>query len=295
MTAWRRPDYFAQVITGLRRCPEALEHQCLISVDAGDPELQLAHKRVFNDSGLRGDIILQSDNLGCAGNTGWVFRESFSDGADAVIMLEDDTLPARDFLRYMRTMLVRFATDEDVFDVSGFHQRVHADSPLLSGPTATQGSDGMTVISFDLTKPTRFPPIGPGRRDGFFLRHSFCTWGWGTWRRIRDEIDDDWFGVAGPLEKVNIFDLPDGKTFRQRVRESPQGSWGVPMQKYWRRGRSEVAPDLSRIQNIGAANGVFCPDEVFHRNNHHTEIWMDDQMYDGKFVQIDPPAPSSNR
>jgi hypothetical protein len=28
-------------------------------------------------------------------------------------------------------------------------------------------------------------------------------------------------------------------------------------------------PRVSRIQNIGATRGAFCPSEDFHRENHH--------------------------
>jgi hypothetical protein len=34
-------------------------------------------------------------------------------------------------------------------------------------------------------------------------------------------------------------------------------------------GMGEMFPYVSRIQNIGAERGTFCPSEDFHRENHH--------------------------
>jgi hypothetical protein len=40
-----------------------------------------------------------------------------------------------------------------------------------------------------------------------------------------------------------------------------------------RRGRSEIYPALSRVQNIGACGGVHVPSPAWHRAHHHVPFW----------------------
>jgi len=282
ITAWRRSDYFAQVVERLRACWGAMEHEYFVSVDGGYPESQLRHREIFAASGLRGDIVLQEGNLGCCENTGLVFKRLFAEGADAVIMLEDDTVPAIDFLYYMRSMLERFREDMGVFSVSGFHRRLRTDThalyPSTEGNIDEQMSDGMSVISFQLPRIPRISTtrasIGPGRPDAIFLRRRMQFNGWGTWRRIYDEIGDGWFGITA---KWGVEELTEGEMFLKQVKIDPRGRWDWPLMKYWRKGRSEVAPDLSRIQNIGAKNGAWSTNPEYHRRYQQTEIWLNDQ------------------
>lgn len=291
MTGWRRPGYFASVIERLSRCSDVGDFTCLASIDGGYPQQQDSMRTIFEHSGLRGDIHMHPENLGCAGNTGFLFNTLFASGADAVIMLEDDTVPSVDFLCYARAMLQRFADDERVFSVSGYHRRIHADSPELAPPPTEYLPNGMVSIRMnldDIKFTADLPPtIGPGRPDRVFFRDYFTSWGWATWRRVYEEIGDGWFGVNS-VGRV----APDAGARNSEVLSwndrSPYGTWALPMAFYWRRGRCEVAPDLSRIQNIGAEEGMFCPRPGWHRKNHHTEIWMNgDDGYYGPYTLIE--------
>ena len=49
------------------------------------------------------------------------------------------------------------------------------------------------------------------------------------------------------------------KNFLNMLLKSNTGSWGIPMCIYWRKDRMEIGPGVSRIQNIGAKEGVFNP------------------------------------
>lgn len=294
ITAWRRPAYFARVMDALSRNPGIGYCECFVSVDGGYPDAQEAVDGMFRSSGLPGEIALQDRNLGCTDNTGLVLRTLFDNGADAVVMLEDDTLPAVDFLHYMRVMLDRFRDDDRIFNISGHHRRVRRRDP--DAPKAVEVSDtgdGWTRVSIDLLEhmfPSEPASVGEGRADAVFLRDGFNCHGWGTWRRIFEEIGPGWFGVLG----AGLHELPEGEAFLRHVTVNSKGSWGFPMKKYWRRGRLEVAPDLSRICNIGEHGGMFNPDPEWHRRNVRTEIWMDgDEGYFGSFELIpDPSSPS---
>lgn len=257
VTAWRRPDYFEQVLAGLASNPDAGRYECVVSIDRDHPALQARHEELFRASALPGRLHVHDRRLGCAGNVGFVLHDAFAEPAvDAVIMLEDDTVPSPDFLAYMVAQLERFAGDDEVFSVTGYHRRV-------ARPPAEQ--------------PDHPTSIGDGDPSLVRRRRWFTSWGWATWRRVYDEIGDRWFGIRWRGQpRWSADDVPEGDAFLDLVEADPLGSWAWPMNRYWRRGRSEIAPDLSRIQNIGERAGAFCPAGDWHRHHQHTEFWMGD-------------------
>lgn len=228
ITAWRRPEYFTRVIDRLARNNGVEDCECFVSVDGGYPDAQEAIDKLFRSSGIAGEIVLQEENLGCTDNTGLVFRTLFDNGADAVVMLEDDTVPAVDFLHYMRTMLERFRDDERIFSVSGHHRRVHRRDP--AAPKAVEvcdGGDGWTRVSINLLEhmfPVEPASVGKGRGDAAFFREGFDCLGWGTWRRIFEEIGPGWFGVLG----ARLRELPEERHFSTTLPWHPKGRGTFP-------------------------------------------------------------------
>lgn len=77
----------------------------------------------------------------------------------------------------------------------------------------------------------------------FGFRNWFTPWGWATWR---DTFKND----LAPAWDDSFW---DGGV--QRVRE--------------KLGRGEMYPRVSRMQNIGAEGGTFCPGPEFHQLNQH--------------------------
>ena len=75
------------------------------------------------------------------------------------------------------------------------------------------------------------------------FRHWFTPWGWATWKSA-------WEKYLLPNWDNSFW---DGGV--QRVRENM--------------GNGEIFPRVSRIQNIGATRGAFCPSPEFHQENHH--------------------------
>jgi hypothetical protein len=94
-------------------------------------------------------------------------------------------------------------------------------------------------------------------------RPHFTPWGWATWIDRWNSIKKDWdFGYQ-------------------------YGGWDVNMAKRLRKNRYEIYPDISRIQNIGAKNGVHVDNESWHYNNHYNEYWIEKvNKYTEEFVEI---------
>jgi hypothetical protein len=82
-------------------------------------------------------------------------------------------------------------------------------------------------------------------------RKHFTPWGWGTWLSRWKEIRKDWdFGYNN-------------------------GGWDVNMAKRLRQDRYEIYPMVSRIQNIGAKDGIHVESEEWHKKNHFNEYWIE--------------------
>ena len=234
LIAWRRPDYFKEVVRSLQQCEGIERFPVNLFVDGGYPKEMESIVATYRSSSLPetgGSILKQERNIGCAGNAGVAFNTVFEGGCDALITLEDDTVPARDYLIFMEWALRRFQDDSDVFSITGF-------MPRFKG-----------VFGDD-----------QGLKNAYCRNRDFGCYGWGTWRRIYEEIRDQWFGA-------DLEDLKDAGSL-ERINRSDFKSWGFPMNYYWRKERLQVWPDVSRVQNIGRDHG-------FSNAYPHVDYWSE--------------------
>lgn len=241
LIAWKRPYYFKEVVEALEKCEGVERFSINLFVDGGHPSKTKEQVSIFMDSSLsnlKHEIYAHLENLGCAGNAGYAFNTSFKQGCDAIITLEDDTVPSKDYLIFMEWALNKFKDDKDVFSVTGYIPRFKKDF-----------SD-------------------EGVKNAYCKDKYFGCYGWGTWRRIYDEIKSDWFGISWK-RGVSGHDKY-GKEFMDIVNVKPTGSWAWPMNNFWRKGRFHIWPDVSRIQNIGVEDGSFV-----HKINLSLEYWSE--------------------
>ena len=69
LAAWRRPDYFQQVVESLENAEGIEEYKVLVSLDGGYPNKQLTMFCILEESSLNFEYFMHEGNLGCAGNT----------------------------------------------------------------------------------------------------------------------------------------------------------------------------------------------------------------------------------
>lgn len=94
---------------------------------------------------------------------------------------------------------------------------------------------------------------GDARPEQAGYRKWFTPWGWATWA-------DHFYQYLAPAWDASFW---DGGV--QRVRD--------------RLGMGEVFPKVSRMQNIGATRGTFCPSEDYHRENQlATRVAMPEEI-----------------
>ena len=70
MTAWRRPNYFGEVVKSLENTEGIDDYLLLVSLDGGYPERQTEMVAILRESKLDYEVFAHEENLGCAGNTG---------------------------------------------------------------------------------------------------------------------------------------------------------------------------------------------------------------------------------
>lgn len=278
MVSWRRPQYTRKVLEALEKCTGIEEFQILLHIDGGYPDR--VSEMIEGMKNLNLDIVLNRHfkNIGCAANTYSALSHAFSKQRSGwVIHLEDDTLPSKDFLSFMEQCLDHYRDDENLFSVSGYHR--------VSG----EEKEGIT----DEAMQTRAREID--------FRMNFSCWGWGTWERVWSEVRSNWFGYKWRKIRALIFQMLTfqhrhhfrGKLFRNCVHSNWRGSWAHPMNAYWRGNRCEVAPRISRVQNIGIEDGTWATTPEFHKNRQETHVWMEsstsDFPIDLKLRRFTPP------
>jgi hypothetical protein len=158
MTLCSRPAYTKRVLDALARCDGIEDHRVILVCEPVCQEvIDLAvefHKR----PGIRATVLGQQARAGCNMNTYTALAAGFEE-SDQVIALEDDTLPTRDFLRFMRWGLDEYMSDATVFSVCGYQ---------------------------------RTPLEEMSHRDVVIRESWFTPWGWATWRDRWDSVRESW-------------------------------------------------------------------------------------------------------
>lgn len=247
MTAWRRPGYFKEVIESLEEAEGIDEYLLLVSIDGGYPDKQDEMMNILGKSSLNYEHYCQKENIGCAGNTGFILKEGFS-RAERVIHVEDDTVFHRDAIQWFESNLDEYEQDERIFSVSGY----------------TNGEMNKIALDGDWTE-----------NNIVGIRKKFTCWGWATWKRVWDEMEGKWFGIIWK-EGRHGENCGTDEEFLDAVVITDEGSWGWPMSNYWLKDRYEISPHTSFIQNIGEKEGKWASPQ-YQRIVHHTDWFRSDK------------------
>jgi len=159
---YRRQEHTHATLTLLQKNALAKESNLFVFCDgpkhASDHNaVSEVRKTVQNVSGFKNvEIIYRDNNLGLS--------QSIISGVseilktfNGVIIVEDDLNTDPGFLFYMNTALDYYSARPDIFSVSGFVPKIHI--------------------------PPEF------RHDSFLFPIRSHCWGWGTWRRVWQEVD----------------------------------------------------------------------------------------------------------
>ncbi len=247
--AYKRLDKISQCLEKLQKCTLACETDVYVFSDGakGEDDLQevldvqnyldsITHNNIFKNFNVKKNV----HNIGLATSviTG---VSKVIECRKRVIVLEDDLLPAEDFLVYMNSCLEFYESDHRV-------SRIGAFTPI-----------GRNV------------QINPGR---VLKAMQGCSWGWATWIDRWKSIDwniENYFPLSvAERRKIDKVQYGLSKILIQQ-RKGTVDSWAVRMDVYLIKNSGwTIYPNSSKIANIGygssATHTSFFLSEIYEVN-----------------------------
>lgn len=258
-----RPKHTKRVLNGLQQ--NDVEHLYIFSDGAKNSQDKRSVRRVrdvvSNIDWCKTTIISRECNFGLAESLITGINRVFEDH-DQIIVLEDDCLPATNFVSFMNASLNRYANNEKVMNVNGY-------SPPIDIPIE---------YPYDV-----------------YFTHRSSSWGWGTWKSAWKHFEQNPLSITELEEKSDkIKQTADkaGSDLYPMMRNQLKGkidSWAV----WWSYTIVSndglcLNPVNSKIENIGfdgtgthtgdtskynvdishsAVNQLHFPDEPFVKSN----------------------------
>jgi len=235
--AYMRPEHLRVTVESLRANPEAAGTELMVFCDAPKRAEHADGVAAVRDFAATIDgfasvrVVQRERNFGLAASIiDGVTRLTESHGR--VIVVEDDLMLSRHFLRYMNEGLDLYAADDQVASLHGYCYPVQEVLP-----------------------------------ETFFLRGADC-WGWATWQRAWAHFRSDGTALLQELQRRGLcreFDYDDQYGFTRMLRDQIAGrndSWAVRWHaSCFLDGRLTLYPGRSLVHNIGNdASGTHCAD-----------------------------------
>lgn len=188
-----------------------------------DEKLVQEVRKILNEvSGFKKiNLIMRKENLGLSKSIISGISEIL-DKYDRVIVLEDDLITSKYFLKYMNEALEFYYTTEQVISIHGYIYPVKLQLP-----------------------------------ETFFLRGADC-WGWATWRRGWDLFESDGEKLLTELKENNLLKEFDWNGSLNNVRmlknfiKGKNDSWAIRWHaSAFLKNKLTLYPGRSLVKNIG--------------------------------------------
>ena len=230
--AFRRPDLLRRTLRALESCEGFRETPLFVFSDAARPDVAGESESVASVRSLLHDWAAKHNanvsempaNLG--------LRRSILSGIssvlgshDRIIVLEDDIVVSRGFLRFMNSALDGLKDRSDIVQVSGY-----------------------------------FVPHSRRLPDAGLLRVPAC-WGWATWRRAWQLYRDQPAELAAEIRRGDVarFDIENSYAYLDALERNARGELDTWLVRWYAsvflQGGLSVYPSLSLTRNIGFAAG----------------------------------------
>jgi len=224
---YKRPDLTIKTVTSLKENLFAAESDLFIFSDAHKNEkdrylVSEVRKYIKSIDGFKSvKIIERENNLGLAESIISGVTEII-DQYDKVIVLEDDLLTSKYFLKYMNEALDKYENEDNVISVHGYIYPVNSTLP-----------------------------------ETFFLKGTDC-WGWATWKRAWDTFEKDGKKLLDEIiEKKLAYDFDHNGTTNnikmlKRQIKGEVDSWAIRWHaSAFLQNKLTLYPGKSLINNIG--------------------------------------------
>lgn len=269
---YKRPAHTRQTLDALALNPEAKESVLYVFCDGlklGETEESLQKIKdtrhlVRNENRFKEIIIKEhSVNKGLANSVIDGVTEVINSCGRAIVM-EDDLITAKGFLKFMNEALVKYENTGKVMQITGF----------------------------------QFPAEGIEKQCTSFFLPFISSWGWASWKRAWDKFDTKAEGYKELKTSENLkvrFDLdnnyPYSNMLLAQMEHKNINSWAIRF--YWSVFKNKgvvLAPDRSLVKNIGYGNdathtkntdshlsGNFCDNYII--NYFPEEIQVNERYY----------------
>lgn len=266
---YNRIDHTIKVIDSLLKNNLASDSILFIFSDGAKSESELDKVSILREylksvSGFNNiEYIFQEKNLGLANsilNGVDLILKSY----DKIIVLEDDIVVNRNFLKYMNEGLNLYSENPKVASI---HAYTYPISPFL------------------------LP-------DTFFLKGADC-WGWGTWKRAWSLIERDGSKLKEQLKNSNLiykFDLEGSYPYYKMLCDQIEGknnSWAIRWHaSMFLQNMYSLYPKKSLVENIGLDNsGTHTGRDLsykFSLSDYNPKIrkLSTDQIYENKRAKL---------
>jgi len=224
--AYNRPDHLDRVLSGLKE--NDVEHLYIFSDGAketeDDQQVKAVRERIDQIDWCQTTVRAHDRNLGLAESLTNGIRRVFENHS-RIVVLEDDCVPAPNFISFMNDVLNRYADNKRVMNVSGY-------SPPIEIPED---------YAYDV-----------------YFTYRSSSWGWGTWRSAWEHFEQDPFTLdqlKNKKKQLKSVTQKAGNDLYPMMRNQLQGdldSWAV----WWSYaiGKNSglcATPVESKIRNIG--------------------------------------------
>lgn len=235
---YNRPWHTQQTVEALQKNVLAEESDLYIfadgpkenATDEQKEKIKQVREYIHQINGFKQIIINESDhNIGCA--------DSIITGISAVlkehnkiIVVEDDIVTSRYFLKFMNEALDFFENDERIFSVSGY------------------------------TFSARTMKIPKGYKHDIYLSYRHGSWGWGTWKDRWESVD--WevhdfkeFCENHELQKAFNRGGVDMSGMLKAQMEGKIDAWDIRLDySLFKQNKFNIRPVKSLVNNVGLDN-----------------------------------------
>lgn len=128
-TCYKRLNYLQEVLTGLQNSFKYsnIYLPILFSVDYYDDSIP---NYIRNIDWADISIVINKPSVGCNKNTKLALSMGLHE-YDAIIHLEDDTVPSKDAIDFFVKNLIKYKDDETVYSIGGYNRTIDWDRTLL--------------------------------------------------------------------------------------------------------------------------------------------------------------------
>jgi glycosyltransferase involved in cell wall biosynthesis len=232
---YHRPDHARRTIEALRNNELAADSDLIVFSDGPKKDEDAAKVAEVREllakvTGFRSvNVVMREHNRGLAQSIITGVSETVA-ACGKVIVLEEDMVTARYFLRYMNEALDLYEHDTEVISIHGYVY-----------------------------------PVAGALPETFFLRGADC-WGWATWKRGWDLFESDGRKLLSDLRLRGLewdFDFDGVHDYTRMLRGQIAGrndSWAVRWYaSAFLRGKLTLYPGTSLVRNIGVdSSGAHC-------------------------------------